>query len=68
MGFRPADAEKATRRPFFALGRGSVSVWGCVLRTACASISRSSALVRAGSRGVGFHEVMGSKWGYGRLN
>jgi len=33
------------------------------LRTACASISRSSALVFAGSRGIGFHEVMSSNMG-----
>jgi hypothetical protein len=45
---------------FLGLGRGSGSVWDRVLRTACASISRSSALVFAGSRGVGFHEVMSS--------
>jgi hypothetical protein len=42
------------------LGRGLGSVWGCVLRTACASISRSSALVFAGARGVSFHEVISS--------
>ena len=53
-------------RPFLALGKGLV--WGSVLRTASASISRSSALVFAGSRGVGFHEVMTGIWGCGEGN
>jgi hypothetical protein len=44
-------------------GLGSGSVWGCVLRTASASISRSSSLVIGGLRGVGFHEVMSYIWG-----
>jgi hypothetical protein len=46
----------AQPRPFLDLGRGFgsglVSVWGWVLRTACASISRNSVLVFPG---VGFH-------------
>ena len=33
------------------------------MRTASASISRSSALVFAGSRGVGFHVVIATMWG-----
>jgi len=56
------------RRPFLALGKGFVSVWGWVLRTASASISRSSALVFAVGLDVGFHEVMGSIWGRGGRN
>jgi hypothetical protein len=54
------------RRPFFTLGSGSGSrsgsLSGWVLRTACVSISRSSALVFAGSRCGGFHEVIKSMW------
>jgi hypothetical protein len=53
-------------RRFFAFGKGLASVWSCVLRTASASISRSSALVFAGWRGVGFHEVISCMWGCGR--
>jgi Zn-dependent alcohol dehydrogenase len=46
-------------QPFFT---GSGSGWGCVLRTACANIARSSSLVIAGVRGVGFHEVICIIW------
>jgi hypothetical protein len=66
-GRRPAEvlALKLCIRPLWPrdLSWPRRSFSACVLRTASASISRSSALVFGGSRLGGCHCVMNSKWG-----
>jgi hypothetical protein len=53
-------------RSFSAFGRRFDS--GCVLRTASVSISRSTAFVFGGSRGVLCQMVMEDMWGWGGEN
>ena len=56
----------AQSRSFLACGRRFGS--DCVLRTASVSISRSSAFVFGGARGVFCHWVMDTMWGCGGAN
>jgi hypothetical protein len=63
VGSRMRDAQS---RSFLACGRRFGS--DCVLRTASVSISRSSAFVFGGARGVFCHWVMDTIWGCGREN